>query len=175
MKTLFHLIATIVTGALTLASCSNVGCTENQNSIPLAGFYSMSTHQAVTPDSIAIGGVGAPNDTLLLGPGSRATQVYLPFRSTAPQTEFYIQYKQKALDYPWLTDTLRFVYTATPYFASEDCGAMYHYLITGFSYTTHLIDSVAVTDSLITNIDRETIQIYFRTSEPADDDNTEVK
>lgn len=165
----------MLTGALTLASCSNVGCTENQNSIPLAGFYSMSTHQAVTPDSIAIGGVGAPNDTLLLGPGSRATQVYLPFRSTAPQTEFYIQYKQKALDYPWLTDTLRFVYTATPYFASEDCGAMYHYLITGFSYTTHLIDSVAVTDSLITNIDRETIQIYFRTSEPADDDNTEVK
>ena len=51
---------------------------------------------------------------------------------------------------------------------------MYHYRITAYTYTTHLIDSVAVTDSLITNIDRETIQIYFRTaepSEPADPDN----
>lgn len=169
MKTLFYLISVLLTGALTLASCSNVGCTENQNSIPLAGFYSMSTQEAVVPDSLAVGGVGAPSDTLLLGPNSHASQVYLPFRATASETEFYFQYKQKALDYPWLVDTIRFTYTATPYFASEDCGAMYHYLITSFSYTTHLIDSVAVTDSLITNLDRETIRIYFHTAETEDE------
>ncbi|MDE5664946.1 MAG: hypothetical protein K2I31_03285, partial [Duncaniella sp.] len=104
-------------------------------------------------------------DTLLLGPGSRVSQLYLPFRSTKSSTEFYFQYKQKALDFPWLVDTLKFDYVATPYFASEDCGAMYHYRITAYSYTTHLIDSVAVTDSLITNIEHETIQIYFRTAE----------
>lgn len=156
------------------SSCSNVGCTENQNSVPLAGFYSMQTGEKIAPDSLAVGGVDAPNDTLLLGPGSKVSTLYLPFRSTQPSTEFYIQYKAKELDYDWLIDTLRFDYTATPYFASEDCGAMYHYRITAYTYTTHLIDSVAVTDSLITNIDRETIQIYFRTaepSEPADPDN----
>ena len=47
---------------------------------------------------------------------------------------------------------------------------MYHYLITDYAYTTHLIDSVAVTDSLITNIDHETIQIFFRTAEPSQPD-----
>lgn len=130
----------------------------------------MQTGSSISPDSIAVGGVGAPNDTLLLGPGSRVSQLYLPFRSTSPETEFYFRYKQQALDYDWLVDTIRFSYEATPYFASEDCGAMYHYLITSFSYTTHLIDSVAVTDSLITNIDRETIQIYFRTAQPDEGD-----
>lgn len=157
--------------ALALASCSNVGCTENQSSLPLAGFYSMQTGKQISPDSIAVGGVDAPNDTLLLGPGSKASQLYLPFRSTMPSTEFYIQYKQKALDFPELVDTLRFVYTATPYFASEDCGAMYHYLVTSYSYTTHLIDSVGMTDSLITNINRETIKIFFRTAEEEDPEN----
>lgn len=150
--------------AATLASsCSNVGCTENQNSVPLAGFYSMQTGEAIAPDSLAVGGVDAPNDTLLLGPGSRVKSLYLPFRSTHQSTEFYIQYKQKELEFFGLADTLRFEYTAIPYFASEDCGAMYHYRVTAYDYTTYLIDSVAVTDSLITNIDRETIRIFFRT------------
>lgn len=125
----------------------------------------MSTKEAIVPDSLAIGGVDAPNDTLLLGPGSKVSQLYLPFRASMPTTEFYIQYKQAALDYSWLVDTLRFEYTAIPYFASEDCGAMYHYLVTNYSYTTHLIDSVGMTDSLITNVERETIQIYFRTAD----------
>lgn len=66
------------------SSCSNVGCTENQNSVPLAGFYSMQTGEKIAPDSLAVGGVDAPNDTLLLGPGSRVSSLYLPFRSTQP-------------------------------------------------------------------------------------------
>lgn len=41
---------------------------------------------------------------------------------------------------------------------------MYHYKVTRFTYTRHLIDSVAMTDSLITNVDRETIKIFFRTA-----------
>lgn len=129
----------------------------------------MSTGQTIVPDSLVVGGVDAPNDSLLLGIKNRASKLYLPFRSTRPDTEFYFRYKQKALDYDFFVDTLRFTYVATPYFASEDCGAMYHYRITALSYTTHLIDSVGLVDSLITNIDRETIRIYFRTAENPDD------
>ncbi|MCM1076093.1 MAG: DUF6452 family protein [Bacteroides sp.] len=170
MKILIYIIACAMSAGLAMSSCSNVGCTENQNSIPLAGFYSMATGSAISPDSLAVGGVGAPDDTLLLGPGSRVSRLYMPFRASTPATEFYFQYKQKSLDYPWFVDTIRFSYTATPYFASEDCGAMYHYLITSFSYTTHVIDSVAVIDSLITNVDKESIKIFFRTSEETDED-----
>lgn len=144
-------------------ACSNVGCTENRNSIPIAGFYSSTTLDPITIDSIAVGGVGAPADSLLLR--NKGSQVYLPFRATANETKFYIKYLQKELNYPQFYDTVSFAYTSVPYFASEDCGAMYHYRITSLTYTTHVLDSVAVLDSLITNLERETIRIFFRTAE----------
>jgi hypothetical protein len=42
---------------------------------------------------------------------------------------------------------------------------MYRYNIKEVSYTTHLIDSIAVLDSLITNVDDTQLRIYFRTSD----------
>lgn len=166
---LFHIIS-VLTGLHLIISCSSsTGCTDNQNSLPLAGFYSMSTGDKVTPDSIAVEGVGAPNDSLLLAPNEKVSELYLPFRSTKSTTSFCIQYRQHSLNFVDLYDTLTFNYKTIPYFASEECGAMYHYLITSYSYTRHLVDSVALVDSLITNVDRETIQIYFRTSTPEDE------
>lgn len=166
---LFHIVC-VLTGLHLIVSCSSsTGCTDNQNSLPLAGFYSSSTGEKVTPDSIAVEGVGAPNDSLLLAPNRKVSELYLPFRSTKSTTSFCIQYRQSNLNYEELYDTLTFNYNSIPYFASEECGAMYHYLITSYSYTRHLVDSVALLDSLITNVDRETIQIYFRTSTPDDE------
>ena len=43
---------------------------------------------------------------------------------------------------------------------------MYHYRITRVAHTTQLIDSIGITDSLVTNIERQTIRLYFRTSDP---------
>lgn len=39
------------------------------------------------------------------------------------------------------------------------------YTIKKVDYTRHLIDSVAVTDSVVTNVEMERIRVYFRTSE----------
>ena len=47
---------------------------------------------------------------------------------------------------------------------------MYRYKITSVTYTTHLIDSVGIVDSLITNIDRERIRIYFRSADNDDEE-----
>ncbi len=163
------LIAPAALAAMLLAGCNSVGCTDNHNSIPLAGFYSMSTFAPISLDSLAIGGVDAPGDSLLLAPSTQAQQVYLPLRAAQTVTEFVIAYRRKALDYPELCDTLRFEYRATPYFASEDCGAMYHYRITSLTHTCHLIDSVGISDSTVTNVERETISIFFRTAEPDTD------
>lgn len=169
-KLLIIIVLAAITPLAVLTGCSNVGCTENRNSIPIAGFYSYRTLDPIVIDSLAIGGVGAPADTLLLRPNGNAGQVYLPFRATANETQFYIKYQRKELDYPELYDTLSFTYTSVPYFASEDCGAMYHYNITRLDYTTHLIDSVGIVDSLITNLERETIRIFFRTADPDESD-----
>lgn len=148
--------------AATLPSCNTTGCTDNQNSLPLAGIYSYTTGNAISISGIAIGGSGAPNDSLLAAPGSTVSQVYLPFRATEPFTTFYITYHQDGLE--GQQDQVTFYYDSHPWFASEECGAMYHYRITRVAHTYVLLDSVGVSDSLITNIERETLQLFFRTA-----------
>lgn len=144
-------------------ACNNNGCLDNQNSIPQAGFYSYETLSSVALTKLSIGGIGAPDDSLLLK-NSTASSVYLPFRSEAGKSSFYFVYGEEALAQYDVVDTVTFFYDSQPYFASEECGAMFRYRITGVKHTTWVIDSVGITDSVITNVPRETIGIYFRTS-----------
>lgn len=168
MKRLLYIVICVATVAAVAVSCNNVGCTDNQNSVPLAGFYSMSTFEQVSLSGIDVGGVGAPADSLLIKSEGfeAASQVYMPLRSTSDVTRYFISYRQPGLDSLGLADTITFRYTSIPYFASEECGAMYHYRITSLQYTRLLIDSIGLTDSTITNVERETIKIYFRTAQP---------
>ncbi len=163
-KILILFILTII-GASIITGCNSTGCLENQNSIPLAGFYSKSTMKAIAIDSISIGGVGAPSDSLIIDNGQEVSQVYLPFRSSKESSSFYIHYNQEALNFDTLNDTITFDYESIPYFVSEECGAMYFYSIKKMKYTRHIIDSVGILDSLVKNTDIERIKIYFRTTE----------
>lgn len=144
--------------------CNTSGCTDNRNSVPLAGFYDRAG-QSIVPDSLAVAGVGAPNDSLLCAPGSGRQSVYLPFRSATEVTSFAFSYRSHQLAALGIADTVTFTYSSEPYFVSEDCGAMYRYRITGVEHTSWLIDSVGVTDSLITNLDIEQIKIFFITDD----------
>lgn len=165
-----NILSLILLLAVTLAvtaACNAVGCTENQNSVPLAGFYSIDTDQAIGIDSISVMGQGAPGDSMLVRPSQRVSQTYLPFRSAHSSSTFIIKYEQKALAQYDLQDRVTFYYDTTPWFASEDCGAMYHYRITRVDHTTVFLDSVGVSDSLITNIEKQSIELYFRTGEEA--------
>lgn len=154
----------VVMAIAMLPGCNSSGCTDNKSSIPLAGFYSYETLAAISVNKISIGGVDAPDDSLIVN-NSSASEVYLPFRAEYDETRFYIHYHQRGIDDPAYNDTLTFRYDRVPYFASEECGAMYKYEITDFTSTYHLIDSVALLDVVITNADREKIRIYFRTYE----------
>ena len=146
-------------------ACNSTGCLENRNSVPLAGFYDASTEKSVTLDSLEIVGLDMPIDTPLYAAGERLQQVYLPMRSVQSTTTWLFHYRYKELDTDALTDTLHFAYYSTPYFASADCGVVYHYLITEMSHTDHLIERVVISDSLITNLDVQQISIYFKMQE----------
>lgn len=146
-------------------SCNNTGCLDNQNSLPLAGFYAYPSGRQLSISTVEIGGVGAPNDSLLCTSGTAISQIYLPFRSDRTSTSFYIVYTDSALVAHNVCDTMTYVYDSYPYLASEDCGAMYRYRITSVSYTRNVVDSIAVTDSLITNAEAERIRIYFRVNQ----------
>ena len=138
--------------------------------MPLAGLYSSSTLGPIAVDSLDVRGIGAPNDSLLVAPARSTRSIYMPFRADAPQVSWVFRFALEGLDFPELYDTITFDYQTIPYFASADCGAMYVYRVDRMAYTRHLIDSVAITDSLFTNVDREQIKIYFRTSTPDDEE-----
>ncbi len=146
-------------------SCTSE-CLENQSSIPLAGFYDMTTKKAITLDSITVFGVGAPGDSLLLNNAKGIKQVYLPLPVVGKSAKFVIHYDQKAISNPLYNDTLSLNYEPLPYFASAECGAMYQYNIKDFTYTRHIVDSIAIPSMKITNADIETINIFFRTNIP---------
>ena len=166
------IVAFISATTVMVQSCNDIGCTDLRSSIPLAGFYSSSSSadKTISVDSLLIGGIGAPDDSLLVDTPSVTSSLYLPFRSQKPSTSFFIKYVRKAHDYPQFIDTVTFSYTTQPYFASADCGAMFIYRINSIDYTRHLIDSIAITDSLVNNFDMERIKIFFRTTENDDND-----
>lgn len=144
--------------AAMLASCSGDGCTNNRNAIPLAGFYDYASREPVTIGGLAIAGVGAPNDSLLLDPSKSSHQVYLPFRGAQKSTQFKFSSGNFA-------EVVTFTYDSYPYFDGEECGAMWRYRITSVSHSGLIIDSIAVTDSLVTNIERERIMFFVTVAE----------
>ena len=52
------------------------------------------------------------------------------------------------------------------YRKSGSSTATYRYRVTSVDYTDNVIDRVVMADSLITNVDKVSILIYFRTAEP---------
>ncbi|MCM1093087.1 MAG: DUF6452 family protein [Bacteroides sp.] len=172
MGNLLKYISVAALSAAILSGCNSSGCINNQNSIPLAGFYSYGTFASISVPGLTVGGVGAPGDSLIQENKSTSS-VYLPFRAEQPATSFFFHYNQESLDNDAFNDTLTFSYSSIPYFASEECGAMFRYVINDVTYTKHLIDSVGILDSVITNVDRERIRIYFRTATEDDGEDTE--
>ncbi|MBD5345875.1 MAG: hypothetical protein HDR92_01935 [Bacteroides sp.] len=161
MGKILSITVTLLLALSIMAGCNSAGCVENQSSVPLAGFYSYTSGSAISIDSVQIGGIGAPNDSLIVSKGS-IRSVYLPFRPGRESTSFFIRYTNT--EARGVTDTLTFEYNTIPYFASEDCGALYRYYITGVSHTRWLLDSVALLDPEVINVDLELIQLYYTTS-----------
>ena len=150
------------------AACSSDGCLDNQSALPKAGLYSSSTGEAISLSNLQISGVDAPGDSILVKSGTAVGELYLPMRATKTSTSWLFTYTQEGLE--GYDDIVTFDYTPLPYFASEECGAMYNYHITHCSTTHNLIDSIVIADSLITNVDQVRIRIYFRTQTPSTPD-----
>lgn len=157
-------------------ACNTGGCYDNQNSIPKAAMYSSATGSAMSVRFVGIRGAGAPHDSVLVAAGKSFTEVYLPMRPTQSATSWILDYKLPSLGDDVPADTVTFAYASEPVFVSEECGAMYRYRIRRCEFTTNVLDSVVVLDSLITNVDRVSIRVYFpdlssaEPSEPAGDE-----
>lgn len=166
------LAVAVITGALLAAGygCNTSGCTENQSALPLAGYCSSQTGKSISIRDMEVRGLGAPDDSVLYAAESSGrSEVYLPFRSTQDNTTYLFTYHIDSVTS--VTDRIAFTYTSEPRFVSEECGAMFFYRITKVEHTSNLIDSVVITDSLVTNLNIKRILIYIRTDENSDENN----
>ena len=157
--------AAAIAAAAIAPGCNSDGCTEMRSAMPIAQLRNSATGEVATPDSLDTHGIGVAGDSLLVSAGTAVSKQYLPLRYSASSVRWCIAYRYAGLDNDRLNDTLTLTYTSSPWLADDDCGAMYRYHVRSFTYTTHMIDSVKMTDSLITNNDAEQIQIFFRTAE----------
>lgn len=141
--------------AVVTSSCNNDNCIGNSTGIPLAGFYR--ENNAVAINSLTVYGIGAPNDSVIIDKAS-AKNVYLPLRLSTSSCKYVFNYNTEGVG----NDTITLGYDAIPYFESHECGAMYNFKITSLEHTSHAIDSVIISDPLITNADVVSIKIYVR-------------
>lgn len=148
--------------ALTIGGCNTSGCLDSQSSIPQAAFRG-SDGEAVAIDSLEIGGVKAPHDTLLNSSMRAISTIYLPLRSASDRAAYFIRYCRSDLAALGVTDTVWISYTSRTEFVSEECGINYLYDITSCTSTHYLIEKVEVTDPTISSSATPSVLIYFHT------------
>ena len=156
-------IMVAVLGMAIISGCSTSECLDNQNSLPLAGFYSSQPVPVqISLDSISILGVNCPGDSILQDSVRTLSQVYLPFRIDEPTTSYEIRYLAGMAGQYRLSDEISFDYDIIPMFTSSACGVVYYYKITNIDHTRNFIDSVTCPGGVITNANVENLRIYFR-------------
>lgn len=162
MRRLLFILVVALLGIV--VGCSSNECLDNQNSLPVASFWSSdASPRQVAVDSLYVTAVGAPGDALVTDSTlTPISQLYLPFDIDKPQTSFRFEYQQKALKEAGITDVVTFHYDAEPHFASIACGAVIYYKITDITHSSNLIDSVTCPEGVITNKAGANINIYFR-------------
>ena len=146
-----------------LHACNSTGCTDNKSSLPLAGFYSYQTLQPVTIQNISVGAVNAPDDSLLIEAGN-ASKLYLPFNIGGKTIQrFSYGIWTKDLTTQGISTPLHSITTAYLTLLQKNAEPSYQYEVVSYTHTSHHIDSVSVPRPVINNIDRESIQLFFRT------------
>lgn len=162
-KFLIYILFGVSAVFMAMSGCNTSGCVDMRSSTPRADFMSSETQRGISLDSLEVTGIGAPGDSVLYTESQRLTSIYLPMPPDVNAVSWRIAYMQSELAAYGIADTISYSFERSPWFAGEDCGAMYRYRIKTLSYTTNLIDSVTIVDSLVVNIDQPTFNIYFRT------------
>lgn len=156
-KLLYGISATVACG-LWASSCSD-SCSDNQNALPLAGFYdSGGPAELVTIDSLEVIGVDTPSDSALSPASESKNQVSLPFRIDSDTTRYVFIDRHEGSG---LRDTVTFIYTRTPHLVNKECGVSYIFDIRSITSQGIFIDSVTCPNGFINNANTQNLNIYF--------------
>ena len=155
------ILAILMLVIMAMMGCES-GCYENRTSLPQAALYAYNKpDNTITIDSISVYGIGQQSGAMIVDCGRRISSFALPFRIDADTTQFVIRYDAKALANQHISDTLTIAYERYPHFISADCGVAFNYIIEDFHYTTHMLDSAALMVDEVTNIEEQTLRLYY--------------
>lgn len=115
-----------------------------------ATFLNSSTKKAISP-IVTVWGIGL--DSLWVK-DSLLQEIILPL-STNDTTNYLISFDSRI-------DTITFFHETTQKYASMESGFYYEYKLRSIDYTHNQIDSIQITDSLITKKWHENIKLYIR-------------
>lgn len=171
MKGLRSLVPSMILFVIFAIGCNPDECYDNQNALPLAGFYDSSdTLTQVSVDSLEVYGIGAPGDSILSDGRRAKTELYLPFRLVSDTTTYVFRYLHERLAASDITDTVSFIYTREPRLVSASCGVSYLFTMQKIEFTRQLIDSVTCPFGFISNKPITNLKIFFRVDHSGDED-----
>lgn len=164
-------IVAATSSMMLIASCQIGVCTDNKTSIPCAEFFN-EQNKEISLTKVSIRGEGAVDDAELYTSDQSLSTIYLPLKATAKESTFIFHYAgndsidketgEKIIDTRF-DDKVSLYYSATPYFAGEECGAMYNYYLNDIRHTSNLIESIEITNPFVTNNGAVGIKIFMRT------------
>lgn len=144
MKRFLYLIGFL----LLAASCKEVFEAPPQSFL-LATFYNSETDKEMSP-VLMVQGVGA--EGLLIG-DTALSRILLPL--TSRDTTRYVVWLDST------SDSLTFIHQTTRQYASVETGFYYEYKLLAVLHTQNRIDSIRITDSLVTTKWNENIKLYI--------------
>ncbi len=155
MKKLHSFLPAIVIAGCTglLMSCAPEACFEETISYLKASFYSNTTKQKVTPDSLTLFGLDLQTDKIY----NKAAQVQpalFPLNVTADTCTFVIRING-------VSDTIQFLYSSYPHLISKECGYTFYHTLDTFAYTKNTIDYIYRSSDNITTLNEENIRIFY--------------
>ncbi len=148
----FSLFAMVAAGfSLLLISCAPEACFEETNAYLKATFYSNSTKEKKTPDSLTVTGVGKTDKIYDREP--RVQPALLPLDASNDTSEFIIRING-------ITDTIQFIYSSYPHLISKECGYTFYHKLDTF-HSAKDIFYIYRSSNNITTANEENIRIFF--------------
>ncbi|NDV59095.1 DUF6452 family protein [Bacteroides sp. 519] len=123
------------------------------------GFFSLSeTNKPIAGSlatlTISVRTTETESDTIL-NQDKNVQSLSLPLQYAVDTTAIILHYGEE------IRDTIVFKHTNTEYFVSMDCGFDMLQVVTDYYYTTHALDSIALTDKNTNKDGTENLRIFF--------------
>ena len=148
-----------VCSSLVYVSCDETECTES-SIVEFSGNFYRKRNNAAYTDTLAIYGIKAPNDSLLVDTVA-IKGIALPLKYAGTETTFVFDFINRAKA-GFVRDTVSVFHQNNVHFISDACGCTMFFTIDSIAYTRHKIDSIAINSKDVINEPKENIQLFFQ-------------